>query len=55
MRGRVIRARGKNFIILADGQEYLCEVLKKAKSSVGQTACRLDELNVSNTRAFDLL
>ncbi len=37
MTGRVIRAYGKSFVVLADGQEYSCAVMSKAKQVQRET------------------
>jgi ribosome biogenesis GTPase len=37
MTGRVIRAKGRMFAVLAEGREYQCEVLKKVKQTEGVT------------------
>lgn len=44
MTGRVIRLRGKNFAVVAEGKEYTCEVLGKAKRGTGQTVVAVGDI-----------
>ncbi|MCK4857028.1 MAG: ribosome small subunit-dependent GTPase A [candidate division Zixibacteria bacterium] len=44
MTGRVIRARGRLFTVLAEGREYQCEVLKKAKREERVTPVAVGDL-----------
>jgi len=44
MTGRVIRSRGRFFTVLADGEEYQCEVLGKAKRETGHSPVAIGDL-----------
>jgi ribosome biogenesis GTPase / thiamine phosphate phosphatase len=44
MKGRVIRAGGKHFVVLAEGREYRCEVFGKAKRDHGQSLVVVGDL-----------
>jgi ribosome biogenesis GTPase len=44
MTGRVIRSRGRFFTVLADGEEYQCEVLGKAKREKGHSPVAIGDL-----------
>ncbi|TFH65851.1 MAG: ribosome small subunit-dependent GTPase A [Candidatus Zixiibacteriota bacterium] len=52
MTGRVIRSRGRFFTVLADGEEYQCEVLGKAKREKGHSPVAIGDL-VDFTAAAD--
>jgi ribosome biogenesis GTPase / thiamine phosphate phosphatase len=44
MTGRVIRSRGRLFTVLADGKEFQCEVLGKAKREKGHSPVAVGDL-----------
>lgn len=44
MTGRVIRAFGKTFVVLADGREYLCEVLARVKQDKHETPVAVGDI-----------